>query len=247
MSIFEDERPFLDALPPHERKALTALGRPKSYAPGDVLLLESDTTSFVVAILSGWAMVSVETERGVRLILALRGAGEIVGDQAAIDHRPRSATITALGRMNVVVIPADRFRAYVMARPAAGVLLMRQLSSRLRSSDDERRSLASEKVLQRLAARLVELAERTGRAVDDGIAVDLPLPQHDIAAAVGATREAVAKALRFLRDQGAVRTASRRFVVVDLGLLRLLAESGTTGERAGERSARGPTESPPTV
>ncbi|MGO4426441.1 Crp/Fnr family transcriptional regulator, partial [Streptomyces sp. MCAF7] len=119
---------------------------------------------------------------------------------------------------------------YLAARPTATVLIMRQLSSRLRSSDGERRSLASEKVLQRLAARLVELAERTGRPeADGGISVDLPLPQHDIAAAVGSTREAVAKALRLLRDQGVVQTASRRFVVVDTAVLRLLAEGRATG------------------
>ncbi|ADI06336.1 Crp/Fnr family transcriptional regulator [Streptomyces bingchenggensis BCW-1] len=230
MSLFEGGRPFLDALPAQDRRALLALGRHRTYEPSQIVLREHDRTTFVVAITSGWATVSVETERGIRLILALRGAGEVVGDQAAVDYGSRSATVTALGRLEAVVVSGDRFRAYLAARPAATVLIMRQLSSRLRSSDGERRSLASEKVLQRLAARLVELAERTGRPeADGGISVDLPLPQHDIAAAVGSTREAVAKALRLLRDQGVVQTASRRFVVVDTALLRLLAEGRATG------------------
>jgi CRP/FNR family transcriptional regulator, cyclic AMP receptor protein len=226
MSLFEDGRPFLHALPADDRRALLALGRPRTYQPSDVVLRENDPTSFVVVILSGWVAVAVETERGSRVILGLRGAGEIVGDQAAVDHRPRSATVTALGRLEARIIPGDRFRAFLAARPAATVLVMRQLSARLRSADGERRSLASERVLQRLAARLVELAERTGRAEGDGgaIVVDLPLPQHDIAAAVGSTREAVAKALRLLRDQGVVHTGQRRFEVRDIGLLRLLAQ-----------------------
>ncbi|KUJ68721.1 Crp/Fnr family transcriptional regulator [Streptomyces albus subsp. albus] len=224
MSLFEDGRSFLAALPAADRRALLAGGNPRSYRPGEVLLGEGETGTFVVAILAGWTTVSLGTERGVRLILALRGAGELVGDQAAIDHRPRSATVTALGPVRAMVVAGDRFRAYLAARPAATVLIMRQFSSRLRSSDGERRSLASERVLQRLAARLVELAERTGTRGPDGITVDLPLPQHDIAAAVGSTREAVAKALRLLRDQGVVTTGPRRFVVRDLVLLRLLAE-----------------------
>ncbi|WP_030020840.1 Crp/Fnr family transcriptional regulator [Streptomyces monomycini] len=248
MSLFEDGRPFLAALPAQDRRALLALGRGRSYAPGEVVLRENDTTTFVVAIVNGWAGVSLETERGVRLILALRGSGEVVGDQAAVDHRPRSATVTALGPVDGIVVPGDRFRGYLAARPVATVLIMRQFSSRLRSSDGERRSLASEKVLQRLAARLTELAERTGTPGSGGVDVDLPLPQHDLAAAVGSTREAVAKALRLLREQGVVQTGPRRLAVLDLALLRLLAE----GRAAGGRTPAGPVpirpeQSPPAV
>ncbi|MGO4426884.1 Crp/Fnr family transcriptional regulator, partial [Streptomyces sp. MCAF7] len=73
-----------------DRRGGGARGRGVPYraAPGGELR-EHDRTTFVVAITSGWATVSVETERGVRLILALRGAGEVVGDQAAVDHGSR--------------------------------------------------------------------------------------------------------------------------------------------------------------
>ncbi|MFF0729645.1 Crp/Fnr family transcriptional regulator [Streptomyces sp. NPDC004134] len=228
MSLIEREQPLLDGLRPDERAALLALGVPRSYASGDVLLPERARTSYVVAILRGWTVVSVATERGHRLILALRGAGELVGELAAVDRRPRSATVTALGPLDTVVIPGDRFRGFLGASPAVSALVLRQLSSRLRSSDGERRSLASENVLQRLSLRLLELAQRTGRRHPDGsVTIDLPLPQHDLAASVGSTREAVAKALRLLREQGIVRTATRRLVVVDTEPLRLLAGDGT--------------------
>lgn len=52
------------------------------------MIRERDTSAYVLALLSGWAVVSVETERGARLILALRGAGEVVGDLAAVDQGP---------------------------------------------------------------------------------------------------------------------------------------------------------------
>lgn len=227
MSLFGQGRSFLEALPPHDRRALVALGTPRSYDAGEVLFQEGETSTFVLAILSGWTAVLVDTERGTRLILALRGAGELVGDLAAVDHRPRSATVMTLGAVDGVVISGDRFRRYLVTRPVAASLALRQLSSRLRSSDQERRELASGTVLQRLAVRLLDLVERTGRPVPEGTVVDLPLPQHDLAAAIGATREAVAKALRLLREQDVVRTAHRRLVVTDVQLLHLLAERGT--------------------
>ncbi|MEU5974699.1 Crp/Fnr family transcriptional regulator [Streptomyces sp. NPDC047315] len=237
MSLIEQEQPLLHALRQQDRTALLALGTPREYRAGDVVLGERAATSYVVAILGGWTVVSVATERGHRLILALRGAGELVGELSAVDRRPRSATVTALGRLDAVVIPGDRFRGFLAGSPAVSALVLKQLSSRLRSADGERRSLASESVLQRLAARLVELADRAGRRNDDGsVTIGLPLPQHDLAASVGSTREAVAKALRLLREQGIVRTASRRplrpgawgapLTVMDTEPLRLLAGNG---------------------
>ncbi|MFJ9809455.1 Crp/Fnr family transcriptional regulator [Streptomyces sp. NPDC101158] len=223
MSLFGQDRSFLHALPAADRRALLAEGAPRTYEPGEIMIRERDTSAYVLALLSGWSVVSVGTERGARLILALRGAGEVVGDLAAVDRRPRSASVTALGRVEAVAISGDRFRRFLAARPHATSLILRQLATRLRSADVERRSLASETVLQRLAARLVELAERAGRRAESGTVLELPLPQHDLAAAIGATREAVAKALRLLREQGVVRTANRTVIVVDMPVLVLLA------------------------
>ncbi|WP_406863642.1 Crp/Fnr family transcriptional regulator [Streptomyces sp. HUAS MG47] len=245
MSLFDQDRPFLDALPPVDRTALLAEGRPRHYEPGEVLIRERDTTAHVLALLSGWSVVSVETERGARLILALRGAGDL----AAVDQRPRSATVTALGRVEAVAVPGDRFRRFLGARPHATALVLRQLSTRLRSADVERRALASETVLQRLAARLVELAQRAGRRGESGTVLELPLPQHDLASAIGATREAVAKALRLLREQNVVRTANRRVIVTDMPLLLLLARDGrppSAGPAKGHGAAPdGPAEKTP--
>jgi CRP/FNR family cyclic AMP-dependent transcriptional regulator len=239
LSLFGQDRTFLDALTAQDRRALLAEGVPRGYEPGAVMIRERDTSTYVLALLAGWAVVSVETERAARLILALRGAGEVVGDLAAVDQHPRSASVTALGRVEAVAVSGDRFRRFLSSRPHATTLIMRQLSARLRSADVERRALASGTVLQRLAARLVELAENAGRRDEDGTVLDLPLPQHDLAAAIGATREAVAKALRLLREKDVVRTANRRVVVMDIEVLLLLAQGhGSPGAFGGPDSAR---------
>ncbi|GAA3884730.1 Crp/Fnr family transcriptional regulator [Streptomyces sedi] len=226
MSLFGQGHAFLDALSSQDRGDLINLGSPRTFAQGEVMIREGENSTFVLVILDGWSVAEVNTDRGARLILALRGAGDLVGELAAVDHRPRSATVTALGELNATVLTGDRFRGFLFQRPVAAGLVMRQLSSRLRSSDQERRELASGTVLRRLAIRLLELVERTGREVEEGTVVDLPLPQHDLAAAIGTGREAVAKSLRLLRDQDVVRTGPKRLIVTNPHLLRLLAERG---------------------
>ncbi|WP_285473829.1 Crp/Fnr family transcriptional regulator [Actinoplanes sp. NBRC 101535] len=202
--------------------ALLRAGTRRAYRPGTVMITEGDIPEFVLLIRTGRASVSVNTVHGTRLILALRGPGDIIGELSAIDGGTRSATVTALVRTEAVVIPVGRFTETLTRRPAANRVIMRALGGRLRDSDSQRRALVSATLLQRVAQVLTELADRAGRVCDDGVRIDLPLPQHELAALVGATREGTAKALGLLRRSGVVRTAPRRVIVTDQDLLKAI-------------------------
>lgn len=229
VGLFGERRTFMQGLGAADREALAGLGTRHEYPAHETLLSEGERTTFAVVILGGWSAVWTATERGGRLILGLRQAGEVVGDMAALDGRPRSASVSALGPLTGLVVPGERFRRFLAARPHANALIMSQLTERLRSADHERRALASMTVLQRLSERLVELADRTGRVEREGVTIRLPLAQHELAASVGSTREAVAKALRLLREQGLVRTGPGTLAVADLEPLRLLAGGAQRG------------------
>ncbi|CAL9392465.1 Crp/Fnr family transcriptional regulator [Streptomyces sp. enrichment culture] len=276
MGLTVQDRTFLDALDTEARKDLFRLGAERAFRPDEHLLTEQDDSSHVLVLLEGWAVVSTATDRSsARLILALRRRGELLGEMAALGGIARSATVTALGPVRALVVTGVRFRAFAGRDPQVGALLMAQLVARLRTADEERRALASLTVLQRVAARLLELGElqsfpgteegrtgvhgnaparearggvpgaraggpggagRTGAHADggtgpaaDGSPVLAQLAQHDLADAVGATREAVAKSLRLLRAAGVVRTRPRRIELVDRDALRLLAAGGDIG------------------
>ncbi|MET9146291.1 Crp/Fnr family transcriptional regulator [Streptomyces sp. NPDC057197] len=237
MGLLGDELAFAHALTPPERESVMALGSRRSYPADGHLLTEGDRSTHVMIMISGWVTVSVSTDRGAtRLILGLRGPGELLGEMAALDPHPRSATVRALGPVEAQVIPGDAFRRFLALQPRVSGLVIRQLTFRLRSADQERSALASLTVLQRLASRLTELSSaapsgpyapssRAGPA--SGIRPAGPvvhLAQDELAATVGATREAVAKALRLLRTQNVVRTGNRMVEILDPGLLALLAD-----------------------
>ncbi|WP_326611518.1 Crp/Fnr family transcriptional regulator [Streptomyces scopuliridis] len=252
MGLLGDELAFARALTDRENESVMALGNRKRYAADAHLLTEGDRSTHVMIILQGWVTVSVATDRGAtRLILGLRGPGELLGEMAALDSHPRSATVRALGPIEAQVIAGDAFRRFLALHPRVSGLVIRQLTFRLRSADQERSALASLTVLQRLASRLTELsrAEPSGPYAPTVPTSSVPPPsaappsvtspsvtgtapagtvvhlaQDELAATVGATREAVAKALRLLRSQQIVRTGNRRVEILDPALLALLAD-----------------------
>ncbi|MFB7272705.1 Crp/Fnr family transcriptional regulator [Streptomyces sp. NPDC056244] len=236
MGLLGNELAFARALTPRENESVMALGNRKHYEADAHLLTEGDRSTHVMIILQGWVTVSVATDRGAtRLILGLRGPGELLGEMAALDSHPRSATVRALGPIEAQVISGDAFRRFLALHPRVSGLVIRQLTFRLRSADQERSALASLTVLQRLASRLTELsrAEPSGpytpSALPSAPGTSHPgtvvhLAQDELAATVGATREAVAKALRLLRSQQIVRTGTRKIEILDPALLALLAD-----------------------
>ncbi len=80
---------------------------------------------------------------------------------------------------------------------------------------------ASAQTHGRVAARLLELADRHGEPDGEAIVITLPISQEELAGWTGSSREAVAKALATLRDLDLIRTERRRITVLDAaGLMR---------------------------
>ncbi|HWN36148.1 MAG TPA: Crp/Fnr family transcriptional regulator [Pseudonocardia sp.] len=215
---------FLDLLTEPERAELFHRGRPRRWATDSVVFGEGDRSDWVLVLRSGRVKVSSFTARGAEVLLAVRGPGALLGELAAIDGRPRSATVTALDAVTGVVVPFVEFGGYLQANGRLSYLLMRLLAERLRDADRKRIEFGAHDTVGRVAARLVELAERFGQPTEAGVRVAVSLSQDELAGWTGASREAVSKALGLLRTYGWVSTGRRQIVVHDLAALRALTD-----------------------
>jgi CRP-like cAMP-binding protein len=211
---------FLDELTAAERAALESAGRPRRVAAGGYLISEGGASDAVFIVLAGHVKVFSVTERGGEVVLGVRGPGALLGELAAIDDEPRGASVSALEPVEFLTLPAEAFRAFLHDHPRLMFMLMRTLTSRLRDADRKRVEFGAYDAVSRVARRLVELAERFGEPVADGVRIALPFTQDELAGWVGASREAVVKALRLLRARGHIQTQRRSVVVRDLAALR---------------------------
>ena len=209
---------FLEALGSDERATLLELGRERRYAKGDTLVHEHDDPGGVLVILEGRVVVST-LAHGHEVILNVAGPGEIVGELAALRERPRSATLTAGEAVRAVAVPAAEFRRFLATAPGATGVLLEHAFDMLQDATAQRRDLAAFDVPTRLARRLLELEERFGTPAGPG-RTELELTQDELAAWVGASREAVSKALAVLRTLGCIETHRRRVTITDAEALR---------------------------
>ncbi|WP_028677195.1 Crp/Fnr family transcriptional regulator [Salinispora arenicola] len=211
---------FWSTLTDSERDAFRRRATTRHWQRGDVLFREADQSGWVAALVTGRVKASCHSASGTEILLAVRGPGALLGELSAVDRLPRSATVQALDPVTALVMPPAGFQEYLQQQGRVAFQLMRLLAERLRDADRKRIEFGAQDSTGRVAARLVELAERFGTPVDNGIHVAVRLSQDELAGWIGASREAVTKSLRVLRDSGWVRTSRLSVVVLDLDALR---------------------------
>jgi CRP-like cAMP-binding protein len=182
----------------------------RNYAAGEVVVDLSDETDEVFFISEGTLRVVIRTSFGYEAILNDLSAGDFFGELAAIDGLPRSASVSALRRSRLCVVPAAGFMELVNSSPDIVRRLLRLLSTRLRVKDERLIEFSALTVRQRLIAQLLRLSRERG----NGERVLSPPPAHQVLAAyIGARRETVSRELGDLSRAGLL-TMSRRSIVV---------------------------------
>lgn len=220
-------RGFLGHLGPNATKVLLGLGRKCGYEKGELLLREGDRSRHVALLLSGRVKVFTTAPSGYEAVLAIRGPGDVVGELACVDAKPRSATVVALGTVNARVIHERDFENFLTDHPGAEKVLIQMVVGRLRAANRRRLEFGAYPVQQRLAMVLLDLEQWYGRECELGRDIDLVLSQLDLAGLVGASLEAVSKAVRTLTQAGILATRRRHVTILQIHALRQVAACGT--------------------
>jgi CRP/FNR family cyclic AMP-dependent transcriptional regulator len=108
------------------------------FQPGQMIFREGDTTQEAYRILKGRVEISIAGE-GKSVILAQLGEGDIFGEMAMVDERPRSASAQALEVTDCEVLTAENFNEAVLQRPEILIPYLASFFERLRTANDRLR------------------------------------------------------------------------------------------------------------
>src|SRR5271165_2787552 len=178
MSEDDEDRPsepFLERLTAEERTGLEELAGKRTFPKDSILMFQDDEDDRLLLLLSGRVKVTRAGPGDHALLLAIRGAGELLGELAFIERLPRIATVTALETVEALVLPAGRFQSYLERNPRVALVLTESVAARLRESNAKWMQFAALDTLGRLASRIVELADRYGEPSEDGVVIPMPI------------------------------------------------------------------------
>lgn len=194
--------PFLEGL---NRKDLEALAREAvvaQYRKNQVLFVEGQPSHSFYFICRGRVKVYRVSPDGREQILHLLRDGEPIALVPFFDGGPYPANAEVLVDSTIAFMRFEDFRRVCEAHPSILFHTLRAVARRLRRAQEEIASLALKDAGQRLAARLLELADRHGQREGDGIAIDLNLSRQELGNMIGVSRETATRLLhQFQREK----------------------------------------------
>lgn len=129
---------LLDVLTPDDRVALLELGSKRRFAAGHSLISESDPAGDVFLITGGIARVESVTADGRSVLLALRVAGEMVGELAPLTGLPRSAAVVAATALTAAAVSWPRLNGYLQQHPSAADAVRAAVAGKFRQATRHR-------------------------------------------------------------------------------------------------------------
>ena len=213
--------PVFSGLPTKLSASLRSRVHRRAFAAGAYLAREGEPATSMFVIERGLVRETHTSRHGRELVLRLLGAGDTFGELGVLDAAGiRFASAIAVEPTSCVMLSKDDLHAALLSTPQLGLRMLASLVAHVRRKDEELADFAFLDVTGRIARKLLDLADRHGKAVTGGVRIGIRVPQAELAAMVGASRENVNRSLGQLATLGALAMDGGHITILDSDRLK---------------------------
>lgn len=214
--------PWFATLPAAVRARMVAQADSVRLRPGEMLFRQGDPPSGLYALAGGTLKMSSLRADGREAILAMIDAGTWFGEISLIDGQPRTHDATAIGEVEVLLLPRAVFDALMQEAPFARAIAA-LLAGRIRLLYGIVEDAALRSTQASIARRLLLLSRADGAGLPQR-RVRVPVSQEGLAMMLGISRQTLSKQLRLLANDGIVALGYGHIDVLSAAGLRRRAQ-----------------------
>ncbi len=167
------------------------------YQPGQLIFLEGTPAFVVYHIFSGFVKLSKNGRKGEKLVIRLKGPGDIFGHRAILAGEPYTSDAMAIERTVVCAVQKEMFLKLVRECPEFALRVMERPSQDLRASEEQAMSIAQENVRERVARLLLFLVYYRENSKLDHLVIPNSLTRIEMAEMIGTTPETLSRTLKY--------------------------------------------------
>lgn len=194
--------PLFAAVPAADQERILDLGSERAVRRGQLIFQRGDVESSMMAVLRGSVRISTGSADGKEVVFNTIRPGEVFGEIALLDGKPRSADATATEDSTLLVIERRHFLPFLLGNSEMVLRMLTVLCQRLRQTSEALGDMVMLDLPGRLARLLIRLADEHGTPTPQGTRIDFKLSQRDIGTRVASSRESVNKQLHQWVDAG---------------------------------------------
>jgi CRP-like cAMP-binding protein len=206
---------------------VTAAARVKQVDAGSPVFREGEAADSFYVLQTGSVKLTQLTPEGHQVVLRLLGRGDAFGGVAAFGGATYPVTAEAVTDASTLEWPGGVMARLMERYPTLAMNALRFVAARLHELQVQYRQLATEKVERRVARALLRLVQQTGRRVESGVLIDLPLSREDIAQMTGTTLYTVSRIVSRFEADGILESGRQRMIIRNPHALMSVADDLT--------------------
>ncbi|OHT82695.1 hypothetical protein BKG68_19260 [Mycobacteroides saopaulense] len=191
------------------------------FRQGEVIFSPGDAGDCIYLVVEGKVSLSRRSRDGVGCLATLAGPTEMFGELSTFDSEPRSSEARALTPVVAMTLNRQTIHWWIAQESEAAQQLLRVLARQMRKATRKVADVPHSDVAARVAAQLLDLAQRFGTQDGDSVSVEHGLSQHQLAELVGTSRESICHVLHELEKRGFIRVRGGSITIYDCEALSL--------------------------
>jgi CRP/FNR family cyclic AMP-dependent transcriptional regulator len=196
----------------------------KSFQVGEHVFTPANRGEIFFLLLEGRVRI-YRLEAGQEATISVLEAGEMFGEAAFTSRKGKGSYAQVIAASSIAFLNRSTFYRLIRRDPELGIRAIELLGERLSFYEQRIADMGLKKVPARLASLILQLVETEGIVTGKGrYRLSTHYTHEQLALMVGAKRVAVSRAMKGLREAGAVETGRRRIVVKDAKALGRIAD-----------------------
>jgi signal transduction histidine kinase len=167
MFDFLKKIPMFSGLSGEDLRRLCEITKEVHLRAGEDLFGEGSPGDLAYVIMEGQIEISKLSD-GTNLLLAIRGAGELIGEMALLEDAPRMASARAASKCRLLTIGREQLENLLSSSPFSAQAMLRTVTSRLRETEAMLRQKEKMAQLGTLAAGMAHELNNPASAVQRG-------------------------------------------------------------------------------
>lgn len=191
-----------------------------SYQKGEYIIRPGETPPGIFYIEKGLVKAFNISKYGEENVLIIRRGGEIFPLIWATTGQERSIIYQTLCPTSVWRISREVYMEFLTSNTDALPPVLDMAIEMYRRHSQRILNLQYRSVRERLISYLMTMSERFGEKKSDGIYINVPLRQQDIASSINASRETASRELAYLERKSLIKLEPPYLTLLDVKKLR---------------------------
>ena len=217
--------PLFQGFSPRDIDALVPAARSIAAKAREELFHKGDSGSQLYIVIEGRLKALTTSFEGDDVVFNVMGPGEVFGEVALLSESPRTATVRAIDKCQLLVLDRRDFLAFLKKSPDVAIRMLTVLVERLKSASEFVEDVQFLNLPVRLAKKFIHFADRYGEEKGGELRIDIKLSQEEWGDLVGATRESINKQMRSWSEEGLIRVEAGYVTLLDADAIERLAFS----------------------